>query len=1566
MRELVVSLSLESSNFSRNMRTINNQIKEIESEFRAASAGTSIFQTSIDRISAQLDMESRKLTEQERAVTQYGRALDAARQKLEQDAMYLAQYSQKHTQLEAQMKTEIQTWGSVTACVDKHREAYEALRAEYGEDDPATQQAKADLEYYEQFNEALKLTEGQVESLKKELQNDEDAVSRFSTGLNDAKGQVRETEKRIEDLNEELRKEEDALREASSKWTAFKSSMETASAKLKTVSDAAMTAGRTLRNYVTAPIMGLGTAAVKASIDFESSFANVRKTVDATEERFGELIASSKKMSTELATGTSEINDVMATAGQLGVPTDDIEGFTEIMIKLGVACEDIDADTAATTVAKFMNVMGTSYDDVDKLGATIVHLGNNFATTEGPIMEMAQRMAGAGKIVGLTEAQVLGFATALSSVGIEAQMGGSAFSKALVKMEVAAVSGGEELEQFAAISGMTAKEFQELWQSDPAAAFQAFIIGLAQLDDEGISAISVLNDIGISEIRLRDTLLRTVNASELMTRAQVTANEAWEEGTALNVEFDKRMQTTDAQLTNLKNSAVLLSQQIGDDLNPIISSFIERASGWIESLMSMDEAERKNVETIAALVASIGPALLVFGKASKATSSLFSLVAANPYVALVTAVMAAAVAIGVYAHRTTDAYKAQKKLNDAAKEWANHDFDTFYHSEEGLPFFGLDDSAFKGAINTAEGYAAKIAEIWTDGKSESKQLVDELVKEWTDGSDQLRAAGNLTEEEIKQLDDADSRIKELLTQRRNGYLTEKELAELEELEKWRAGLGAGNGEKGYEEIQRKVQYEINRARALGQDDASVKVYENAILAATQGYKDVKKSIDDMFDAGEISQTEYVERRRQAAIEYAEAIKPWFDKKLDTDDMKDAAETYEGLYQAMARSAETGDNTYIADFIDGLNDVDKDNMAEYLDMLAQVEALLADGATSEDLKAIFGEDFDADDVISKLEAIKQYSRDNPDLTGLDSILSTLGEETQEILISLNFDTAAEEWKAWAEGDHDAITTTLDVDEDSVPEPNLTAWIDEYKTNFGVEPPDTTVLAWIEHYYEAQGVTYPTAYVDAKIREYKEQYGVNPPAPMVVGWVQEYLETENLKGRPYKKDVKLLVSGYDAIAMARFRMAHKDDTMPMRVELTSVDAAGLDPNTETWVWNAETGQYEAAASLKAALTDTDGNVGKILGFTDEGGNVIEVYIQPKIGSPEDIDQWENEIQTDEYNTPLGKAVIGHDLDALTKIESKLKYYDKMQNGSLWTRFVEGFDKDNYKTAVKNDFSDEDASEIASFITAVYTALQSGEEVDNETMEKFDKAVTFIGHLLKLGAGGNITGALENTLPEGIKISDIIDFNDELDTDWDIRTKTKTDAMLQRAIDAAQESVEETNPLEVEPDDLIDVDGVKGAFKPVGVNSMDGIIDGVNSRSGALALALIAAVRQAKDAVEKDNEIASPSKVWRDEIGANLAKGIGEGVMQEAPAQGKIIANAARYLTDSAAGAMSGGHSSIAGGDVTTNNDVNTNITVNVSGSWSVRSDNDIRKLAQQIARLTARVNGGYGMMTQLKKA
>lgn len=157
-------------------------------------------------------------------------------------------------------------------------------------------------------------------------------------------------------------------------------------------------------------------------------------------------------MSTEIATDAADIAEVTANAGQLGIQNDYLVEFTRTMIDLGNST-DIAADEAATAIAQFANVTRMSHSDFGRFGSALVDLGNNYATTESAIMNMATRLAAAGSRVGLSQAQILGFATALSSVGLEAQAGGTAFSKAVIQMQVAVETGQRVSQGFRARSG---------------------------------------------------------------------------------------------------------------------------------------------------------------------------------------------------------------------------------------------------------------------------------------------------------------------------------------------------------------------------------------------------------------------------------------------------------------------------------------------------------------------------------------------------------------------------------------------------------------------------------------------------------------------------------------------------------------------------------------------------------------------------------------------------------------------------------------------------------------------------------------------------------------------------------------------------------------------------------------------------------------------------------------------------------------------------------------------------------------------------------------------------------
>ena len=189
--------------------------------------------------------------------------------------------------------------------------------------------------------------------------------------------------------------------------------------------------GSALTRGVTAPIVAGAGIVLKAAIDYESAFAGVKKTVDETATvSYQKLSDGIRQMAKELPASAVEIANVAEVAGQLGIKTEDILSFSRTMIDMGEST-NLSAEEAATAIAKIANIMGLTSDEYSRFGAAVVDLGNNFATTEKDIVEMTNRLAAGGKLAGLSTADILGLATAMSSVGIEAEAGGTAMTQTL-------------------------------------------------------------------------------------------------------------------------------------------------------------------------------------------------------------------------------------------------------------------------------------------------------------------------------------------------------------------------------------------------------------------------------------------------------------------------------------------------------------------------------------------------------------------------------------------------------------------------------------------------------------------------------------------------------------------------------------------------------------------------------------------------------------------------------------------------------------------------------------------------------------------------------------------------------------------------------------------------------------------------------------------------------------------------------------------------------------------------------------------------------------------------------
>lgn len=327
--------------------------------------------------------------------------------------------------------------------------------------------------------------------------------------------------------------------------------------------------------------------ATNAAIGWDTAWAGVTKTVDGSPEEMAALQQQLRDLTGVLPAAHDEIAAVAEAAGQLGIERENVAAFTKTMIDLGETT-NLGAEEAATQLARFMNVMGTAQGDVDRLGSALVALGNNYATTEAEILAMSMRLSGAGKQIGMSEGQVLGLSTALSSVGIEAEAGGSAMSKVMIDIASSVEEGAGRLDEFAEVAGISATDFADKWRKDPGEALAVFVAGLANAESQGKSTLGILADLGITEVRMRDALLRSASAADQFSDAMNMGNKALSENTALTAEAEKRYETTEAKLGMMRNKVVDAAISLGAHLLPAVEAVADGIGSFADLLAGLD------------------------------------------------------------------------------------------------------------------------------------------------------------------------------------------------------------------------------------------------------------------------------------------------------------------------------------------------------------------------------------------------------------------------------------------------------------------------------------------------------------------------------------------------------------------------------------------------------------------------------------------------------------------------------------------------------------------------------------------------------------------------------------------------------------------------------------------------------------------------------------------------------------------------------------------------------------------------------------------------------------------
>lgn len=1585
VRDLVVSLTLNSEDFKSKMSGINALLKQSKSEFRLAGAGVKDFEKTTAGVSAKLASLRQQQALLGEKTKEYAKRFDAVNASMQSNLATQEKYKNKIAQVRAQFE-------EATAAAKQYKSMANGLDMTKPGAESAYSQLMSDTEksaaQAEDLKGKLKTLEAQYKACSKTTEKYKNELIKLQTAMNNVGADTAEIEAEI--------------RKLSSRFYQLGVDCEKAGKIMQTVGQNTKALGGFMTRYITTPVVAAGTGIVKTAMDTEEAFAGVEKAIGGTAEEMAAIQDSIVDMSKRKPFDVTEIADVVQTAGQLGVAKDNVISFTEAVLDLGAVSSDLDAATAAEQMAKYFNIAGldTSEENVRAFTSTVFELGNTTATSEGAILEMSMRIAAAGHQVGMTDADILGLAATLSSVGLEAQAGGSAISKLLSRIDVAVATGSAEIKDFAKIAGMSVDDFVAVWQDAPTTALGNFINGLAQMSDEGISSIAVLEDMGLSELRLRDTILRTVNANDLFNETMAASNKEWKSANSLSNSAAKRYDTTKNKLKLLLNNLKAVALQFADAIMPTLDKWIEKIGEWVEKFEGMSDGAKASLTKFAAISALIGPALKLFGggiltigKGVSAFGKFASAVAdaggglaglskashgiigkGGLFALITTAAVVGAGALIDYASGARDVRKEIGKLKAELDEWDNYEYSGLFGG--GMETIGITDENFTRQKKSLTDWKNHMVGIWTDGRRETDTQINGLNEDFQSITGQTReylqsqqeiakehgntALADSIQEDIDRLDKLDAQIENLLWKRKNGKLRNSDYQLLDEAidveAEIRVKYNISGDSDGYEKINQYIETETAKAAARG-EEVSIDVYGEGIAAAAQGYAAVGDSIEQWYneeyamiqlmeegqakrDAQMALDAEYAARRAQATKDYADELQKLAGGVYDPTEgwqdegMEKAQSGVLGLMNALSQydknDADSIEAVRLA--FDGIAD-DKDGLIDYYSYLQMIYGLIQQGMlTNEQAQSIFG--VDPETELGNLERISQYvSSLGGDLGKEMSEFFTgvLPSEVTNVLIGLDMTQASADWQEWANNPERAILTHATIDGVTTPDGEIplvdaririTGWETTAIQNLQETNPElfeggytVSKMSWagydsLEAMMAAEGSNNVSISVDGTVVEVTPELVSRIEAGDLVG------ETMIVAGdgsvtllvRPEIEGTKEVLEAaqkgfeeplYDASPIfSKWALSAEKSVTEFRQILETNEKSLIPYSIQNW-FAAFGGSEEPMELSSGALAGVEELLTAVAKANQAGESLdpsIVSSLREILALVTQIEKMEGSGQGTETWASIADLFAGLGIEVGDSLTDELQ---GLIDGTLFAPVGDDVAGEVGQGMAEHDFSDAAGKVRANVTTNMDRASGSGSSGGGSS---------------ELAAAGDGMAA---EIGEGMAGHDF------------------TDA-AQQVAGAAKSAVSGAAGI--------------GGYKSVGLNMALGIAQGIRNGKSSIVAAMREAMSAALAEARQYNQIHSPSRLYEDEVGVMMMKGVGAGVLKEAKEQTAAVANAMRYFEDSAVGTVSGNDNR--------NYSSNSSVILNVD-KLQVRDESDMRSLAIEIASFTNRRAAGRGM-------
>lgn len=594
-QKAINEIKRETSGLDKTMSKLKASMKLNPNDFSSFATYQNLLKDKIQSTSKQLDVYNKKLKEYPKTQQQWTDQVNKSKATLSQYQTKLNSTESAMSALQKEYKTnqtQIQAWkdaiGDSYHTTEQCETAISTLAARNKE---LTVSMKANSASQKEYNAKIAEQKKNLVDLGSTYEESQRTFNGLRAGAATLNNELKSLNKSFITDNENILKLSHSFGVASQKANQFAETIKPLSALSAAV------------------IVG----ATKTAIDFEDAWTGVTKTVNATPQQFEKINAGLKDLAQNTSSTYQDIAHYAELAGQMGIPTDSIVGFTKTITELGDTTNLV-GEEAAQSIAKFSNVMVSQSKKTNtyysRLGSTIVDLGNKFSTTEADIMDMATRLGVAGKMVGLNSNQVLGLSTALSSLGIEAAAGGSSVSKMLKTIDLSVSTGDKKLQKFAEVSGMTSQQFQKAWGEDAAGTFLKFVEGIGKSAD----VTKTLDELGIKEVRQAQSMGALAQSSDVLARALNVSQNAWQANSAMATEAEKRYGTLKSQMSQTWEAVKQAADESGQAFTPTLTSILKVVKKTANAFSNLDDGTQETIAKLLLLTAASYPTAKGLGK----------------------------------------------------------------------------------------------------------------------------------------------------------------------------------------------------------------------------------------------------------------------------------------------------------------------------------------------------------------------------------------------------------------------------------------------------------------------------------------------------------------------------------------------------------------------------------------------------------------------------------------------------------------------------------------------------------------------------------------------------------------------------------------------------------------------------------------------------------------------------------------------------------------------------------------------------------------------------------------